>query len=75
MKPNKQLLLKKRPVGLPEKDTWELVEANLAQPNEGEFLIKCEYISLDPAMRGWLNDKKSYISILKNFMNPLACSG
>jgi NADPH-dependent curcumin reductase CurA len=61
MKPNKQLLLKKRPVGLPEKDTWELVEANLPQPNKGEFLIKCEYISLDPAMRGWLNDTKSYI--------------
>ncbi len=61
MKPNKQLLLKKRPVGLPEKDTWELAEADLPQPNEGEFLIKCEYISLDPAMRGWLNDTKSYI--------------
>lgn len=61
MKPNKQLLLKKRPVGLPEKDTWELVEANLPQPNKGEFLIKCEYVSLDPAMRGWLNDTKSYI--------------
>jgi len=61
MKPNKQLLLKKRPVGLPEKDTWELVEVDLPQPNEGEFLVKCEYISLDPAMRGWLNDTKSYI--------------
>lgn len=61
MKPNKQLLLKKRPVGLPGKDTWELVEVDLPQPNEGEFLVKCEYISLDPAMRGWLNDTKSYI--------------
>ena len=38
MKPNKQLLLKKRPVGLPEKDTWELVEVDLPQPNEGEFM-------------------------------------
>ena len=61
MKKNKQLLLKKRPVGLPTKETWALTEVNIPQPNDGEFLMKCEYISLDPAMRGWLNDVKSYI--------------
>jgi NADPH-dependent curcumin reductase CurA len=61
MKTNKQLLLRKRPFGLPAKDTWELVENNLPEPMEGEFLIQCEYISLDPAMRGWINDTKSYI--------------
>ncbi len=58
---NKQLLLKKRPVGLPDKDTWTLIENNIPELKEGEFLIKCEYISLDPAMRGWLNDTRSYI--------------
>ena len=61
MKPNKQLLLKKRPVGLPDKDTWELNTIPVPVPGDGEFLIQCEYISLDPAMRGWLNDTKSYI--------------
>jgi len=61
MKTNKQVLLRKRPFGLPGKDTWELVENNLPEPKEGEFLIQCEYISLDPAMRGWINDTKSYI--------------
>ncbi len=61
MEKNKQLLLKKRPVGLPTKETWALTEVNIPQPNDGEFLMKCEYISLDPAMRGWLNDVKSYI--------------
>jgi len=62
LKLNKQLLLKQRPTGLPDKDTWKIIETNLPQPEEGEFLVKSEYISLDPAMRGWLNDTKSYIA-------------
>ena len=59
---NKQLLLQKRPIGLPEKDTWKLVATEIPTPNDGEILVQCEYISLDPAMRGWLNDAKSYIA-------------
>ena len=62
MKTNKQIILKNRPVGLPGKDTWELIENNMPEPQSGEILIQCEYISLDPAMRGWLNDTKSYIA-------------
>jgi NADPH-dependent curcumin reductase CurA len=61
LRTNKQILLRKRPIGLPSNDTWELVQTNLPEPKEGEFLVKCEYISLDPAMRGWLNDTRSYI--------------
>ena len=62
MAQNKQLLLRKRPLGLPNKDTWELVETNIPQPKDGEFLVQCEYVSLDPAMRGWINAGKSYIA-------------
>jgi NADPH-dependent curcumin reductase CurA len=62
MKFNKQLILKKRPSGLPSKDTWDLIETNIPQIKKGEFLVRCEYISLDPAMRGWLNDTRSYIA-------------
>jgi len=62
MAKNKQLLLQKRPVGLPKSDTWKLVETTIPELKEGEFLIKCEYVSLDPAMRGWMNDKRSYIA-------------
>jgi len=61
MEINKQLLLKKRPVGLPDKETWKLTKTEVQEPKEGEFLVQCEYVSLDPAMRGWLNDVKSYI--------------
>ena len=58
---NKQLLLKKRPVGLPDSSTWELVENVVPELAEGQLLVQQEYISLDPAMRGWMNDAKSYI--------------
>lgn len=58
---NKQLKLAKRPVGLPTADTWHLEENAIPEPQEGEVLIKQDYISLDPAMRGWINDSRSYI--------------
>ena len=62
MSQNKQLLLRKRPVGLPAKNTWELVETTIPSANDAEILIQCEYVSLDPAMRGWINEGKSYIA-------------
>ncbi|MEM6723297.1 MAG: NADP-dependent oxidoreductase, partial [Bacteroidota bacterium] len=58
---NKQLLLAQRPVGMPEKDTWELKESAIPEIKEGEFLVRHHYISLDPAMRGWMNNVRSYI--------------
>ncbi len=58
---NKQLILKKRPVGLPDADTWELQSNEIPELKEGEVLIEQHFISLDPAMRGWINEGKSYI--------------
>lgn len=58
---NKQLIFKKRPLGMPEADTWSLETNPIPEPGEEEVLIQQHYISLDPAMRGWLNDTKSYI--------------
>ena len=58
---NKQLIFVKRPVGLPTTDTWKLEERPLPELAEGQALVQQHYISLDPAMRGWLNDSKSYI--------------
>ena len=58
---NKQQILKQRPVGLPKASTWELKEALIPTLEEGQALIKIHYVSLDPAMRGWMNDAKSYI--------------
>lgn len=58
---NKQQILSIRPVGLPGPETWKLVESEIPELNEGQFLVKNKYISLDPAMRGWMNDVRSYI--------------
>lgn len=59
---NKQLLLSKRPIGIPDAHTWTLQQKSIPELNEGEVLIQHHYISLDPAMRGWMNEGKSYIA-------------
>lgn len=58
---NRQFLLAKRPVGAPSRDTFEFVEKPLDEPGPNQILVQVEYLSLDPAMRGWMNDAKSYI--------------
>ncbi|WP_223034387.1 NADP-dependent oxidoreductase [Hanstruepera marina] len=58
---NKQLILNERPKGMPDSNTWKLQESPIPDIKEGELLIQNHYISLDPAMRGWINDSKSYI--------------
>jgi hypothetical protein len=58
---NKQIIFKKRPSGVPQSDTWQLENNEVPELEEGEILIQHHYISLDPAMRGWMNDTKSYI--------------
>jgi NADPH-dependent curcumin reductase CurA len=58
---NKQIILAKRPVGMPDAATWTLETNPIPEIKEGEFLVQQHYISLDPAMRGWMNDSKSYI--------------
>ena len=55
------MILVNRPVGIPEKNTWEYVEESIPEILDGQILIKHQYISLDPAMRGWMNNSKSYI--------------
>ena len=58
---NKQIIFVKRPEGLPSSDTWKLESNPIIKPKDGEVVIQHHYISLDPAMRGWMMDRKSYI--------------
>ena len=59
---NRQFLLAKRPVGAATRDTFTYQEVPVGTPGEGQVLVQNEYLSLDPAMRGWMNDNKaSYI--------------
>src|ERR1700691_4855210 len=59
---NHQYRLAARPVGLPKESDWKYTEEPVREPGEGQILIKILYISLDPAMRGWINEGKSYIA-------------
>ena len=58
---NHQVRLAARPIGLPKRSDWQFTEEAVAEPKDGELVVKVQYISLDPAMRGWMNDAKSYI--------------
>ena len=58
---NAQWRLAARPVGLPKASDWDWVEELAPEPGEGQFRVKLEYLSLDPAMRGWMNEGRSYV--------------
>jgi NADPH-dependent curcumin reductase len=58
---NHQFRLAARPVGMPKRTDWSYTEEPVRSPNEGEVLARTLYLSLDPAMRGWMNEGKSYI--------------
>jgi len=59
---NHQFRLVARPVGLPKNSDWQMTEEPMREPHDGEVLVKVLYLSLDPAMRGWMNEGKSYIA-------------
>jgi NADPH-dependent curcumin reductase CurA len=50
-----------RPEGLPTRETWNFSEHEVPEPGDGEVLVKVSHISLDPAMRGWIREGRSYI--------------
>ncbi|WP_107658245.1 NADP-dependent oxidoreductase [Nocardia suismassiliense] len=61
MTKTQQVRLAERPTGLPTADTWNLTTTELPDLGPGEILVQVNFISLDPAMRGWLNDVRSYL--------------
>lgn len=61
MNTNTQVKLAKRPVGLPDDACWSIEKNPIDTLQEGEVLVQTQFISLDPAMRGWMNEGKSYI--------------
>ncbi|MEO5844264.1 MAG: NADP-dependent oxidoreductase [Caldimonas sp.] len=59
---NHQIRLARRPVGLPVRADWSITAEPVAPPGPGAILVKTLMLSLDPAMRGWMNEGKSYIA-------------
>jgi NADPH-dependent curcumin reductase len=61
MTANRAWTLASRPEGVPTADNWEFAEASAGEPGEGQVLVEVQYVSLDPAMRGWISDVPSYV--------------
>ena len=59
---NRLFRLVKRPVGEPQRDDFAFDTDTVGQIDDGQVLVKTLFLSLDPAMRGWMNDARSYIA-------------
>jgi len=62
---NKQITLAQRPNGLPKESDFRLAESPVPTPSAGEILVRALYLSVDPYMRGRMNDVKSYAPPIK----------
>jgi NADPH-dependent curcumin reductase len=62
---NRQVLLKSRPVAIPQADNFEIVESEVPKPGAGQVLVRNLYLSVEPAMRGW-------VSVAANYSEPVA---
>lgn len=58
---NRMIKLARRPVGMVQADDFRLEEGPVPVPGDGEIRVKIAYVSLDPAMRGWITEAKSYV--------------
>jgi NADPH-dependent curcumin reductase CurA len=58
---NIQCRLAARPVGLPKATDWTIVEEPKPAAADGEFVVEVDYLSIDPAMRTWMNAGRSYV--------------
>ena len=57
---NRQIILAARPEGLPKESDFRLIETETPRPDEGQFLVRTEFLSVDPYMRGRISEIKSY---------------
>lgn len=58
---NRAIRLARRPSGIPGDDCWDRADEPVPEPIDGELLVRIELLSIDPAMRGWMNDVDSYL--------------
>ena len=59
---NQVITLRSRPQGKPTADNFEIADLDTPRPQDGEVLLKAVYVSVDPYLRGRMNDAKSYIA-------------
>lgn len=57
---NHKVILASRPVGIPQTEHFKIVAEDIPEPGPDEFLLRNHFLSIDPAMRGWVNDAPNY---------------
>jgi NADPH-dependent curcumin reductase CurA len=57
---NRQVILKSRPADIPQAENFEIVEAPVPEPGDNEVLVRNIYLSVEPAMRGWVSEIANY---------------
>lgn len=57
---NRQVILKSRPADIPQADNFEIIESGISEPRDGEILVHNIYLSVEPAMRGWVSSVANY---------------
>ena len=62
---NRQVTLRSRPSGIPEAEHFAIVESSAPEPSDGQVLVRNIYLSVEPAMRGW-------VSAVGNYSEPVA---
>lgn len=62
---SRRWLLSRRPKGLPVADDFTFDAVEVPPPDEGEVIVEMRFLSLDPAMRGWMNEGPSYVPAIK----------
>jgi NADPH-dependent curcumin reductase CurA len=61
MPANRRIVLASRPVGVPRPENFAMVEAAIPEPGPGGILVRNLYLAMEPAIRGWLDDRESYV--------------
>lgn len=70
----KRVFLSERPKGHISETTFKHETAKLPTPNADQVVVRVDYVSLDPAMRGWLNDTRYLLGCNSIFYSILNCS-
>jgi NADPH-dependent curcumin reductase CurA len=65
---NREVRLKSRPNGIPQAEHFEIVQAPLAKPGDGQIVVQSLFLSVEPAMRGW-------VSRVGNYSEPVPLGG
>lgn len=57
---NREVRLKERPTGIPQAEHFEIVQSPIAKPQEGQIVVRNLFLSVEPAMRGWVSNVGNY---------------